>query len=154
MLDIILDQFLGPENESGIIFSKIDTDRSIYRFSIDRCIDISILKKNVQYSRVAYHFGSIFWSPERIRHYFVRKSIPIDQYIDFRSIDVSILKKLSNIVMLHIILDQFLGPENESGIIFSKIDTDRSIYRFSIDPCLSLTNVIGNEKKTSAARAR
>ena len=49
MLDIILDQFLGPDNESGIIF--------------------------------------------------FRKYIPIDQYIDFRSIDVSILKKkMSNIV--------------------------------------------------------
>ena len=79
MLHIILDQFLGPENESGIIFFR-----------------------------------------------------KIDQYIDFRSIDASILKKLSNTVMLHIILDQFLGPENESVIIFSKIDTDRSIYPFSI----------------------
>ena len=82
MLHIILDQFLGPENESGIIFSKIDTDRSTYRFSIDRCIDF---EKIVQYSHVAYHFRSIFGSRERIRHYFFENR--------YRSINISIFDR-------------------------------------------------------------
>ena len=56
--------------------------------------------------------------------------------IDFIDFQLSILKKLSNIVMLHIILDKFLGSKNESGNILSKIDTDRSIYPFSIDRCI------------------
>ena len=45
-----------------------------------------------------------------------------DFVTDYRSIDVSIYrfwKKMSNIVVLHIILDQFLGPKNESGVRFS-----------------------------------
>ena len=55
----------------------------------------------------------------------------INIYIDFRSIDVSINDfernfRIWSCDMCHIILDQLLGPENESGIIFSRIDT----YRF------------------------
>ena len=74
---------LGPENESGSTFSKIDTGRSIYWF---RSIDVSILEKNSNiYSHVAYHFGSIFGSRERIRHYIFENR--------YRSINISIFDR-------------------------------------------------------------
>ena len=56
---------------------------------------------------------------------YFRKSISIDRYIDFRSINVSIFDKFSNIAMLHIILDQFWAPNMNPAIFFSKIDIDR-----------------------------
>ena len=41
----------GHENESGIIFFQIDIDRSIYRFSIDRCMDFESI-----FDRSMYRF--------------------------------------------------------------------------------------------------
>ena len=51
---------------------------------------------------------------------FFRKSISIDRYIDFRSINVSIFDKFSNIAMLHIILDQFWVLNMNPAIFFRK----------------------------------
>ena len=72
---------------------------------------------------------------------FFRKSISIDRYIDFRSINVSLFDKFSNIAMLHIVLDQFWALNMNPAIFFRKsisiIDIDRlilifdrSMYRF------------------------
>ena len=63
---------------------------------------------------------------------FFRKSISIDRYIDFRSINVSIFAKFSNIAMLHIIMDQFLALNMNPAIFFSKIDIDRPKINISI----------------------
>ena len=51
---------------------------------------------------------------------FFRKSISINRYIDFRSINVSIFDKFSNIAMFHIILDQFWALIMNPAIFFRK----------------------------------
>ena len=72
---------------------------------------------------------------------FFRKSISIDRYIDFRSINVSIFDNFSSLGMLHIILDQFWALNMNPAIFFRKsISIDR-YYRFSIDQCIDFWQI-------------
>ena len=57
-----------------------------------------------------------------------RKSISIDRYIEFRSINVSIFGNFSSLGMLYIILDQFWALNMNPAIFFSKIDISIDRY--------------------------
>ena len=130
-------------------FSKINIDRSIYRFSVDQCIDFWQI---FEHSHVAYHSGSVFGPEHESGNIFSK--IDIDRvstenrYIDFRSINVSIFAKSEHShVAYH--SGSVFGPEHESGNIFSKIHIDRpkidiSIdrYWFSIDQCIDFCQIL------------
>ena len=67
------------------------------------------------------------------------KSISIDRYIDFQSINVSIFEKFSNIGMSHIILDQFLVLNRNPASFFRKLIW---IDRFSIDQLIRFRKIL------------
>ena len=92
MLHIILDRFwVLPEYESSIIFLNIDMDRSIYRFSIDRCIDFQSIDLSI--FQILWNIGMLhiildpFLCPEYKSIIFFGKSIMTDRYISFPSIN-------------------------------------------------------------------
>ena len=89
---------------------------------------------------------------------FFRKSISIDRYIDFRSINVSIFDKFSKIAMLHIILDQFWALNIYNPTIFfsirqyffrKSISIDRNYTNCTIDKSynLSIKKIFFNKKR-------
>ena len=72
-----------------------------------------------------------FWALNTNPALFFRKSISIDRYIDFQSINISIFDKFSNIGVLHIILDQF-WPLNTNPALFFRKSRSIDIFTYAI----------------------